>query len=231
MNISGHTSKAFEKDLGDLHNQVMQMGALAEKQVNDAIKALIKGKRKLGRKVASSDDAIDHYNLKIDEECTRILAIRQPTAVDLRFVIAMSKSIVDLERIGDEAEKIGEYSLALVPVEHDDGYFKPIKHLSSSVALMLTDALNAFARMDAEEALRVSGAIGDINEEFDALMRLLVLKMMEDPRSIKAGLNLMWCARSLVRIGDHVANICEYIVFMVEGRYLRQFDLSADDDE
>lgn len=230
MNItSGHTSNQFEQELQELHNKAMDMGALVERQVRDSVKALIKSKIKLGRRVESGDDVVDRFELDVDEHSTRILALRQPAAGDLRFIFSIIKATTDMERIGDEAKKIAQFSQGVESSSLTDSYYKTIKYLGKSVIEVLERSLSAFARMDVEEAKELVESDREVDEEFENFARLLVTHMMENPQSIQTALNVLWSARSLERISDHAINLCEYVVFMVEGKDVRHANLDRED--
>jgi phosphate transport system protein len=220
-NITEHTSHQFEQELDAIRNKVLTMGGMVEKQVNDGLKALIESDGTLGEKVATSDYKVNQLEVEIDEACTRIIALRQPAAGDLRTIITMIKTITDLERIGDEAEKLGRFAVDLAIVDHADNNFAKLKHLGEQVRKTLRGSLDALARLDVNAAMKVAAEDDVVNSEFESLTRQLITFMMEDPRSIKRMLQIMWCARALERIGDHAKNVCEYVVFMVKGKDIR----------
>jgi phosphate transport system protein len=198
---------------------------LVESQAEKAIKALLEQDKELAAEVAGSDHKVNEMEVAIDEECTLTIARRQPTASDLRLVIAVVKVITDLERIGDEAEKIAQYSKKLAKKSGIVGMHSELTHLSKLVLTILHDSLDAFARLDAEQAVKILEKDATVNKEFDNLSRLLMTFMMEDPRHIKSTLRVSWCARSLERIGDHAQNICEYVIYLVKGKDVRHTSL------
>jgi phosphate transport system protein len=221
QDIGQHISHQFDEDLESLRSKVLNMGGMVETQVENALLALTSSDSSLAEEVATSDYKINSMEVAIDEECTQVIARRQPTASDLRLVVTVIKTITDLERIGDEAEKIGRHGVKLATVERTPSYFMEIKHMGEQVRKMLHDSLDAFARMDTEAALTIAQADREINDDYDALVRQLITHMMEDPRAIKRALRVMWCARSLERIGDHAKNICEYVIYTVAGTDVR----------
>jgi len=225
MELGQHISHRYNEELEDIRSKVLQMGGLVEVQTENAVKSLLSHDRELAKKVASSDHKVNKMEIDIDEECIRVIARRQPTASDLRLVIAVSKVITDLERIGDEAEKIALYSKKLAKKKSVIGMHSELAHLSELVLTILHDSLDAFARMDADQAVRIIGLDQQVNNEFDTLSRLLITFMMEDPRHIKASLRVSWCARSLERIAEHSQNICEYVIFLVKGKDVRHTSL------
>ena len=228
QDIGHHISHQFDEDLESLRSKVLNMGGMVEKQVENALIALTRSDSSLAEDVADSDFKINAMEVAIDEECTQVIARRQPTASDLRLVVTILKTITDLERIGDEAEKIGSHAVKLATVERTPTYFSEIKHLGEQVKKMLHQALDAFARMDVDSAAKIAKGDRDINEEYDSLVRQLITHMMEDPRAIKRSLRVMWCARSLERIGDHTKNICEYIIYTVGGKDIRHTSSKKD---
>ncbi len=227
IDISDHISHRYNDELEDLRNQVMEMGGLVERQLQDGLKALRKSDMTLAEKVASADDEVNAKEIEIDKRCTQILVRRQPAASDLRLVLAIIKTINDLERVGDEAEKLGRYAIHLHKKNTYIGDFTEIKHLGNHVRTMLSKTLDAFIRMDVQSAIATIQSDDEINEEFDSIMRQLTSKMMEDPRAIKETLRVLWAARALERIGDHAKNICEYVVYLVKGEDVRHTNLVA----
>jgi len=230
-NFSDHISRRFNKDIQDLRNTVLSMGGLVETQLSQAIAAIVSGDSELGLKVANDDYKVNNLEVDIDEECSRILATRAPAAGDLRLIVAIIKTITDLERIGDEAEKIGFLASKLAGMDRPADSYRELKNLGSHVSHMLRDAMNAFARLDVAEALDVVKEDELVDEEYDAITRQCITFMMEDPRSIKRVMNVTWAARSLERIGDHAKNICEYVIYMVEGRDIRHTDIAEEAPE
>jgi len=225
LHLSQHISRRFNQELEAVRNQVLKMGGLVEQQVSDGLVALLDGDNTLAKKVVETDAQVNKMEVEIDETCTEILARRQPAASDLRLMVSIIKTITDLERIGDEAEKLGRNAIKLLEEGTASSQFVELRHLGDSVKKMLNRALNAYARMDVEEALDIIQSDRNINQEFDNISRLLILKMMEDPREIKRALRISWCARALERIGDHSKNICEYIVYLVKGKDVRHTSL------
>jgi phosphate transport system protein len=223
--FSDHISQRFNKDIEDLRNTVLSMGGLVETQLSRAIAAIVSGDSELGLQVANDDYKVNNLEVDIDEECSRILATRAPAAGDLRLIVAIIKTITDLERIGDEAEKIGFLASKLAGMDRPTDSYRELKNLGNHVSHMLRDAMNAFARLDVTEALDVVKEDELVDEEYDTITRQCITFMMEDPRSIKRVMNVTWAARSLERIGDHAKNICEYVIYMVEGRDIRHTDI------
>lgn len=225
LHIDQHISRKYNEELEELRNKVMTMGGLVERQCKNALDALINGNSDLAESVATSDYQINKLEVEIDSRCTDILALRQPAASDLRMIMTVIKTITDLERVGDEAEKVGRFALKLANSHEPESYYSDLHHLGAHVIEMLHDALDAFTRMDVEAAVRVASRDPEIDQEFEALTRMLITHMMEDPREVKNVLRLNWCARSLERIGDHASNICEYIIYLVKGNDVRHVSL------
>lgn len=229
--ITDHISRRFNKDLEDLRNSVLSMGGLVEQQLSSAIAAIVSGDSELGLQVANDDYKVNKLEVNIDEECSRILATRSPAASDLRLIVAIIKTITDLERVGDEAEKIGFLASKLAAMDRPSDSYRELKNLGNHVLQMLRDAMNAFARLDVEEAYRVVREDEEVDREYETIARQGITFMMEDPQNIKRVMNVTWVARALERIGDHSKNICEYVIYMVEGRDVRHTDIVESGDD
>jgi phosphate transport system protein len=225
--LGQHISRRFNEDLEDVRNAVLTMGGLVEAQFDGAVRALTEGDSELGLKVARDDYRVNTMEVSIDEQCSRILATRAPTASDLRLIIAIIKTITDLERIGDEAEKIGSLAARLASVERPSTNYRELRNLARHVKQMIRGTLDAFARLDAKEALKVVKSDEVVDEEYESIYRQGITFMMEDPRMISRVMDTTWAARSLERIGDHAKNICEYVIFMVHGKDIRYTSLET----
>ena len=224
MDITSHThhiSQQYNIELEAIRTHLSEMGGMAQRQVNDAIQALIDADVERAEQVVRADTKVNTMEMTIDEECIRILARRQPAASDLRLVIAVTKAITDLERIGDEASKIARQAIAM----NKDGLaprgYIEVRHIGGNVSRMLQDALDAFARLDMDLALTVVQTDRQVDMEYSTAMRELVTFMIEDPRSITRVLNIMWSLRALERIGDHARNLAQYVIYLVNGEDVR----------
>jgi len=204
---------------------MLEMGGFVEQQLARAILALVEGDSLMGEQVARDDLKVNKMELSLDEECSQILATRAPAAGDLRLIVAIIKGITDLERMGDECEKIGYLAARLATQERPADKYREVKHLGRVVQEMVRDSLDAFARMDPQSALRVARRDSLVDEEYEAIQRQSITFMMEDPRQIRRALDVMWAVRALERIGDHAKNICEYVVYMVHGKDIRHVSL------
>lgn len=224
--FSHHISRRYNEDLERVRSRVLAMGGLVEQQLQNAITALVAGDSKLGEEVAYDDYKVNDMEVTIDEECSRILAKRSPTAGDLRLIVAVIKTITDLERIGDEGEKIGFLASRLASQEQPADKYREVKHLGRLVSEMVHSALDAFARLDVEAALATARQDKGVDEEYESIQRQCITFMMEDPRSIRRVLDVMWAVRALERIGDHAKNICEYVIYMVHGKDIRHTNLA-----
>lgn len=217
-----HTSKQFDAQLDALRARVLQMGELVETQIVNAVKALRTGDMALINQVIRDERAINDLEIEIDEQCSQIIARRQPAAGDLRMLIMAAKTITDLERIGDEAKKI---ALTAREIYQEKKLIVPryaeLLRISEMALKMLRMALNSFARLELDETVEVLRRDAKVDKEFRSIVHHLITCMMEDPRTISAGLAIIFAAKSIERIGDHAKNITEQVVYMVKGKDVR----------
>lgn len=228
MDITSHThhiSQQYNIELETIRTHLSEMGGMAQRQVNDAIQALIDADVERAEQVVRADIKVNTMEMTIDEECVRILARRQPAASDLRLVIAVTKAITDLERIGDEATKIARQAIAMNKDGLSPRGYIEVRHIGNNVSRMLQDALDAFARLDMNLALNVVQTDKQVDMEYSTAMRELVTFMIEDPRSITRVLNIMWSLRALERIGDHARNLAQYVIYLVNGEDVRHSNI------
>src|SRR5699024_8544597 len=197
IGLEKHTSTQFDVELEDVRERVLTMGGLVEQQITDGVRALVQGNGELGEKVAANDYKVNAMEVAIDKECTRILARRQPQAGDLRLILAIVKTITDLERIGEEAEKIGGLAAQLANDDRPANAFRQINVLGRHVRSMVQNALDAFARMDTQAAVRVAQADDEVDREYESVVRQSITFMMEDPRTIRQTLDVLWATKAL----------------------------------
>lgn len=224
-NLSHHISSRFNEDLGELRNNVLKMGGLVEQQLKDAVAALLSGDSELAAAAAHQDHLINALEVQIDEQSSRILATRAPAASDLRLIVAVIKTITDLERVGDEGEKVAYVASRLHGIDRPSERYRELKHLARLAMEQVRGALDAFSRFDAQAAIEVALKDRMLDSEFEAVQRQCITFMMEDPRTIRRALDVMMVARAFERIGDHAKNICEYVVYMVLGKDVRHRSL------
>lgn len=217
-----HTSKQYDAELEAVRAKVLEMGGLVEQQIVSALDALVKLDANLAKEVMENDRRVNALEVQIDEDCSHIIARRQPAAGDLRMVMMMVKTITDLERIGDEATKIARTAQKIY---EEDRMYKPrfneIKAMVALVREMLRTALDGFARLDVSKTVEVARQDEQVDEHFRAAMRQLITFMLEDPRTISMSLEVLFVAKAIERIGDHAKNIAEYVVYMVKGKDVR----------
>lgn len=226
-----HISRQFNADLEEIRNHILAMGGMVEKQVSDAVQALVDADSQLATEVIYNERQINGMEITIDEECTRLIALRQPAASDLRLIVAATKANTDLERMGDEANKIAKMAIRLAEEGTIPRGYIEVRHIGNHVCAMLRNALDAFARFDVEQAMNVVKEDKSVDVEYESAMRLLVTFMMEDPRYIKRVLNVLWSLRALERIGDHARNIAEQVIYLVKGKDVRHIPLSNLEEE
>ena len=225
MSFENHIVKQFDGELEDIRTMLMEMGGKVEQQLKDAITSVAGVDSALAERVIERESHVDEMELDIDEACMLIIARRQPAATDLRLVMMVSKAVNDLERIGDEAKKIASHAIILAEQDAPSKGYTEVRHLGKGVSNILANALDAFARVDVEAALKTLKDDHQIDLEYKTALRELVTYMMEDPRSISRVINILWVVRSLERIGDHAKNLCEQIVFVVKGQDILHSEL------
>ena len=219
---SEHLSKQFDADLETLRSGVLQMGGLVESQIRGAIEAFTNGNAELIEQIVAAEARVNECEVQIDDDCSHIIVKRQPAAGDLRLIMAISKTVTDLERIGDEAEKIARMSKQIHDRGHTDLHrFANIRHAADIALSMLRQALDAFARLDTSQAASIIRQDMAIDTEFRSILRQLITFMMEDPRTISTALEIVWIAKAVERIGDHAKNIAEDVIYIVKGTDVR----------
>jgi phosphate transport system protein len=219
--LSHHISSRYNADLERLRSSVLEMGGLVQRQLTQAIGGITEPDARVMVRVAQEELRVNQLERSIDEDCSRILATRGPTASDLRLIITILKTITDLERIGDEGEKVAAIAARLALRERPNNRYRELRNLGEVVTGMVHDTLDAFARFDTKLALLVLRRDRTVDEEYESIHRQNITFMMEDPRSIRRALDVMWVVRSLERIGDHAKNICEYLIYLVLGKDVR----------
>jgi len=226
MNFNQHISGQFNADLEAIRNHMMSMGGLVERQVNHAVQAICSGDTQLADDVIRREDDVDKAEVAIDNECTQILVRRQPAASDLRMVLAVSRVVRDLERIGDEASKIAIHTLEVNDSKNPQFCQQAIRYMGEEVVKMISGALDAFARHDVEGAIEVVRTDKLVDKQYASALRELITYMMEDPRSIGQAINILWILRAIERIGDHARNISEQVIYLVSGTDVRHSSLT-----
>ncbi|MCB1731387.1 MAG: phosphate signaling complex protein PhoU [Halieaceae bacterium] len=216
-----HISGQFNAELETLRNHMLEMGGKVEQQLSNAIEALVNMDSGRAELIINLDHEVNQMEMNIDDQCSSILARRQPAASDLRLVVAIIKVNTDLERIGDEAAKVARQAVRLSEAGNSPSNFVEIRHIGTHVADMLRRSLDAFARLDVDMAVDVVKNDTVVDREYGSALRSLMTFMMEDPRSIGSIINEMWALRSLERIGDHASNIAEHVVYLVRGQDVR----------
>ncbi len=221
-----HTSKQYDAELESVRAKVLQMGGLVEQQIVNALDALVHANISLAESVITNDQRVNALEVQVDEDCSHIIARRQPAAGDLRMIMMVVKTITDLERIGDEAAKIARVAQKIY--ESDRLYtprFNEIKTMVAHVREMLRTSLDSFARLDITKTVDVARQDEFVDEQFRTCMRQLITFMLEDPRTISMSLEVLFVAKAIERIGDHAKNISEYVVYMVKGKDVRHVSM------
>jgi len=225
--MTEHTARQYDQDLEALRSRMMQMGGLVESQIRDAMEGFLQGDASRIEQVVAADARVNDLELGIDHDLGQVIVRRQPAGSDLRLILAISKTVTDLERVGDEAAKIARMAREIHAAGRAaDTRLATIRHLSDIAIGMLRKALDAFARLDAAAAARLIREDALIDAEFSAIIRQLITHMMEDPRTISTSLNIVWVAKAFERIGDHAKNIAEQVIYVAKGRDVRHTPLA-----
>jgi phosphate transport system protein len=226
--MTEHISKQYDQDLEAIRSRALQMGGLVESQVKSALSGYLTGDAERIDAAIASDAKVNELEVALDDDLRTVIVRRQPAASDLRLIMAVSKTVTDLERIGDEATKIARMAREIhgIPSKGSTARLTMINHVSEVSTGMLRRSLDSFARLDPAAAARVIGEDKMIDEEFHAIVRQLITFMMEDPRNISASINVIWVAKAIERIGDHAKNIAEQTIYIVKGTDVRHTPLA-----
>ena len=220
--MSEHASKQYDLDLGSIRSRVLAMGGLVESQIRRALEALSASDPAIADEVIAADHKVNAMEVALDGDCSQLIVRRQPAAGDLRMIFAITKTVTDLERIGDEAQKMARMAKNIQ--ERGGAQAAPlvqVRHAAEAAISMLRRTLDAFARLDVETAREVIRDDAGIDTEFRSILRQLITFMMEDPRTISTALEVVWIAKAIERIGDHAKNMAEYVIYIVEGTDVR----------
>ncbi len=226
--MSEHASKQYDLDLGSIRSRVLAMGGLVESQIRRALEAFGSGERALIEQVIADDHRVNAMEVALDGDCSQVIVKRQPAAGDLRMIFAITKTVTDLERIGDEAPKMARMAKNIQ--ERGGAQAAPlvqVRHAAEAAISMLRRTLDCFARLDAEAAMEVIRDDAGIDTEFRSILRQLITYMMEDPRTISTALEIVWIAKAIERIGDHAKNMAEYVIYIVKGTDVRHTRIDA----
>lgn len=219
---SEHIYKQYDAELESVRAKVLEMGGLVEKQIADAMQALVESNPTLAQTVVKKDHQVNALEVQIDEDCSTIIARRQPAAGDLRMILMMIKTITDLERIGDEASKIARFAISIHEANRAwSTKFSDVKAMAKVTQIMLRMSLDAFARSDETKVGEVAQMDEKVDDQYQAAIRQMITFMLEDPRTISMTLEVLFVAKAIERIGDHAKNISEYVVYMVKGKDVR----------
>jgi phosphate transport system protein len=224
--VNEHSSKQFDAELEAIRSRVLEMGGLVESQIRRALDALAGGERALSDEVIAADHRVNAMEVSLDGDCSQVIVKRQPAANDLRLILAITKTVTDLERIGDEAQKIARMAKSIYE-RGLDSRAPPnvdVRHAAGVALAMLRNALDAFARLDVAAAAEVIRDDAAIDSEFRSILRQLITYMMEDPRTISSALEVVWVAKAIERIGDHAKNMAEQVIYIVRGTDVRHVD-------
>lgn len=231
LNLSAHISRQFNVELEEVRSRVLYMGGVVEVQLANALKVLVSDDKSLAKEVVAADARVNALEVDIDEECTRIVALRQPAASDLRLVMTVVKIINELERIGDEAKRIAKMSSNELDGVLNESLRTELTFMGALVRDMLRQVLDSFARTDIDTAIEVVRSDKLVDKRYKKIIKLLIKQMVDDPESVPTVINVLWAVRSLERLGDRCQNIAEHIIYMVLGtdvRHVKLDDVLAD---
>lgn len=227
--LNKHISEQYDAELNGVRAQLMEMGGLVEQQLAHSGQALISHDIELAERVRATDDRVNQMEVELDEHCVQIIARRQPTASDLRMLISIMRAITDLERIGDEADRIAKMAKGMVREEVPADQYRDFRELHGKVTAQLGASLDAFARLDAVKAISVIQNDEEVDDGYKAMVSKLTVDMGERPETINRAMNTIWAARALERIGDHAKNLGEYVLYQVNGEDVRHSPLELAD--
>ncbi len=225
MTTGEHISHKFDEDVEEVTTSVLNMGGLVVQQIEKSVKALLAGDKEMAEEVIEDDLKVNTFDVDIDEMCNSIIVMRQPTATDLRLIMAIIKTTSDLERMGDEAKRIARQAIDISKRGAFPEQFDSIEQMSTRVIGMLNKALDAFARRDVDESFNVIQVDKKVDKDYENLVRQQITYMMEDPRKIPVAIDLLWSSRALERIGDRACNISEYVIYLVKGKDVRHVEV------
>jgi phosphate transport system protein len=220
-----HTSKQFEAELESIRSHLLELGGVAEEQLRLSMAALVNNDLELAREVIRGDKKVNDLDIAINDQCTEVLARRQPAGIDLRLLVAVLKTVTDLERIGDDAKRIARLALAMGEHYPRKSQLNRLQDFSVRVRERLRDTLDAFSRIDVQAAFAVKQKDDELDEEYRDIMREHISAMSGEPRTIPVALNLIWIAKALERVGDRACNICEYVIYYALGKDVRHLTL------
>ncbi len=225
MKLSTHVSSQFDEDLTRLRSLILEMGGLVESQIADVIEIYTTGTIEKVQTIIDADVKINEFEKRIDDDCTSLIAKRQPAASDLRLVFGITKIVTDLERVGDETKRMAKVIRRIIENNHSFPRIVNIRHIAEAALAMIRAAMDAFARMESTPANEIIQSDDEVDAEFKSIMRQLITHMMENPKIIGTAMDIVWMARAVERIGDHAKNIAEQVVYIVEGKDIRHQQL------
>ncbi len=215
-----HISGAYDTELEELRTTFTELGGLAERQVSDAIQAFFSNDSELAASVKNTELQINRYAMELDKRAEYVIARRQPAATDLRLLVSILKSSTDLERVGDESERIAKFADRLSVYDANQPYHDDLEELHNGVSLALRESLDSFARLDVEQALQTIASDREIDSLYDSVVKHATKEMKQVTKHVPNALAVLWVARSLERIGDHAKNICQTVVYLVHGQMI-----------